>query len=349
MIDVLLLYNEPLLPEDHRDAESEHTVVDVAKYIGEILGTNGYAPRLFGLGQNPADLLRELDARRPDVIVNLFEGNPDNTETESYVAGLLEWKGIPFTGSPMRALCLCRPKHLAKLLLKGAGLPTAGFFVIDQLPVPESPLEFPVIAKLACQDASVGIDQTSVCTNQAELENRVDYLMREYGPPIMIEEYISGREINVALLELPELEYLPPAEILFPEEKPGQWAIVTYPAKWDPDHIDYKTTPPKFPADLPPRLAKKVGELAVKAYRTVGCRDYARVDFRIRNGKPYILEVNPNPEISDEAGFAHSLASANLVYIDFILRLVDNARKRAAAPPPALQPERSDAPAALTS
>src|SRR5439155_23254399 len=120
------------------------------------------------------------------------------------------------TGSPMRALAMCRAKHQANGLLRGAGLPTAPSFVVDALPVPRSTVSFPVIAKPACQDASVGLAHESVCSSQAELNRRVHYLLETYGPPVLVEEYIRGREFNIALLELPKLEALPPAEILFP-------------------------------------------------------------------------------------------------------------------------------------
>lgn len=330
MTQVLLLYNQPQLPRDHPDAEAEHTVLDVAHGIEMILGRHGARPRLFALGQDPRDLWRELEERRPDVVVNLFEGNPDNTETESYVAGLLEWKGIPFTGSSMRALTVCRAKHLAKGLLQGAGLPTPESFVVESLPLPESRLELPVIAKLACQDASVGIHQASVCTNFLQLEERVRYLLDTYGPPVLVEEYIPGREFNVALLELPELQSLPPSEIVFPPERPGYWPILTYDGKWKPGQPEYDETPPRCPADLAPRLAKRLDELARQAYRLMGCRDYARVDFRVRGAEPYILEVNPNPDISPDAGFVTCLGAIGIQYEQFVVRLVEHARTRRA-------------------
>jgi D-alanine-D-alanine ligase len=329
MTRVLLLYNQPLLPVDHPDAQSEHTIVDVAQKMQTILARAGFEPRLFPLGRDPVPLLQELDQRRPDVVVNLFEGNLHNTETESYVAGLLEWKEVPFTGSPMRALAMCRAKHQANHLLRGAGLPTAPSFVVDALPVPRCALAFPVIAKPACQDASVGLSHESVCEDQAELNERVDYLLATYGPPVLVEEYIGGREFNIALIELPALECLPPAEIIFPPERPGLWSILTYKGKWAPGDPEYDDTPPKCPADVVPRLAQRLTALAKEAFRLMGCRDYARVDFRVRGKEIFVLEVNPNPDISDGAGFSNCLRAARIRYPHFIVRLVKNALKRA--------------------
>jgi D-alanine-D-alanine ligase len=134
---VLVLYNKPLLPKDHPDAESEHTIVGIAETLADILAKDGFRTELMGLGRDPALLWNTLRATRPAVVFNLFEGSLDDTETESYVAGLLEWSGIPYTGSPPQALSLARAKHTTKMVLRAAGVPTAPFMVVDQLPVSE--------------------------------------------------------------------------------------------------------------------------------------------------------------------------------------------------------------------
>jgi D-alanine-D-alanine ligase len=341
---ILVLFNQPLLPEDHPDADSEHTIVGIADAMSKILLEAGFHVRRLGLGSNPTALSAELSRHRPDLVFNLFEGNLDNTETESYVAGLLDWAGIPYTGSPFRALVLARAKHQTKFLLKGAGLPTADFLVVHELPCPPCTLEYPVIVKPAMQDASVGLDQESVCTNQFQVDQRVEYILATYGAPVLVEEYIPGREFNVALTELPELKYLPPAEIIFPTDKPGTWSILTYAGKWKPGTADYDTTPGNYPADISPATARKLGQLAIKAYRLLGCRDYARVDFRMKaSGKPYILEVNPNPEISDHAGFSGCLASGTFPHDEFIVRLIQQGLGRRNAPKPTFAPVRPDA------
>jgi D-alanine-D-alanine ligase len=341
---VLILYNQPELPKDHPDFFSEHSVVEIAEDMATIVRKEFRVAQL-ALKQDPTILWKELHKLRPDVVFNLYEGTLQDTESESYVAGLLEWSGIPFTGSPLSTLSLARAKHTAKLLLRGARLPTADFFVVDQLPVPECTLGWPVIVKPAKQDASVGMTQDSVCTDQFQLEQRVRYILETYGAPVIVEEYIRGREFNVALLEMPELQYLPPAEIVFPDERPGFWPILTYDGKWRPGTPDYDGTPPKFPAEISPAMKRKLGRIAMQAFRLFGCRDYARVDFRMRDdGKPFILEVNPNPEISAEAGFAGCLGSATVTYDEFILRLVRHAMSRKNQPRPTFAPQRAGSP-----
>src|SRR5918911_725330 len=198
---VLILYNEPVLPADHPDADSEYEILYTVGEVHQVLAGAGYEVRRLGVSRDPAALLAGLREHRPDVVFNLFEGLADCADTEAHVAGLLEWLGVAFTGSPAQALRLARRKHLTKRLLRGAGLATAGFFVVEGLPVPECPLEWPVIVKPATQDASVGLDQGSVVTDQGRLEERVAQLLGAYGPPVLVEQFIPGREFNVALVE----------------------------------------------------------------------------------------------------------------------------------------------------
>ena len=326
---VLILYNEPVLPGDHPDSESEHEILDTVAAVRRHLDDAGFPVEQLGVSTDPAALLAGLDEHRPDVVFNLFEGTADQGQTEAFVAGLLEWKGIPFTGSPSHTLGLARNKHLTKHLFQGAGLPTPPFLVVEDLPVPESPLPWPVIVKPATQDASVGLDQGSVVTAPAELDERVAWLLRTYGPPVLVEEFIRGRELNVALVETPELEMLPISEILFVDQAPGYWPIVTYDAKWRPGSRDYESTPALYPAKVSPRLGRRLAGLAKAAFRLLGCRDYVRVDFRVRpSGKPYLLEVNPNPDFNPTAGLAGGLASAGLTHGQFTADLVWHALAR---------------------
>jgi D-alanine-D-alanine ligase len=325
---VVILYNEPVLPADHRDADSEHEILFTVEQVEKVLVPEGYHVSRLGVKRNPSVLLDGLRQLRPDAVFNLFEGLADQTETEAHVAGLLDWMRVPYTGSPYQTLCLARSKHVTKQLLRGAGLPTADFLVVEHLPVLLNPLAWPVIVKPATQDASVGLDQGSVVTDQDTLEARVAYLLQEYGPPVLVEEFIRGREINVGLIEAPDLRVLPPSEVLFTSKDPSRWPIVTYDAKWKPGSVDYEETPPRYPAEVTPRLRARLSELAARAFRLLGCRDYARVDFRVRAGRPFILEVNPNPDFSPTAGLSGGLESAGLTHAAFTRELIRRALLR---------------------
>ena len=325
---VLVLYNEPILPADHPDAESEHEVMETVDVVSGFLRHAGFEVSQLGVGHDPAALFRALQRDRHDVVFNLFEGIADHGATEAHAVGLLEWLGIPYTGSPSHTLSLARNKSLTKLLLQGAGLPTPPFFVVESVPVPPCTLEWPVIVKPATEDASVGLDQGSVVTDQKGLDDRVGFLLQQYGPPVLVEQFIRGREFNVGLIEAPDLCVLPPSEIIFADNGPDYWPIVTYDAKWRPASLDYKSTPPRYPATLSSRLAERLGCLARQAFRVLGCQDYARVDFRCRNGKPSILEVNPNPDFSPTAGMVGGLKSAGITHQQFTVELVQAALAR---------------------
>jgi D-alanine-D-alanine ligase len=326
---VLVLYNQPVLPADHPDADSEHEVLYTADVVAGHLTEAGFEVSRLGASRDPAPLLSGLRRARPDVVFNLFEGLADHYGTEAHAAGILEWLGIPYTGCPFQTLCVARDKPMTKRLLRGAGLPTADFFVVEEGPVEECPIEWPVIVKPGSQDASVGLDQNSVVTDLERLNERIAYLLDTYGPPVLVEEFIRGREFNVGLIESPELRPLPVSEIVFVDQGPGYWPIVTYDAKWKPGSRDYEATPAKYPAEVSPRLAHRLHGLAKQAFRLLGCRDYARVDFRVRpNGKPCVLEVNPNPDFSPTAGLAGGLESAGLTHAQFTLELVHAALAR---------------------
>jgi D-alanine-D-alanine ligase len=326
---ILVLYNDPVLPADHPNAESEREVLETAAFVDRTLRAADFEVSRLPIAHDPTELFAGLKAAKPDAVFNLFEGTADDSRTEAYVAGLLEWLGIPFTGCPAQALTLAKDKQLTKTLLQGAVLPTPAFFAVERLPVPSCPLEWPVIIKPAMQDASVGLDHGSVVTDQPRLEERVRALLRSYGPPVIVEEYIAGRELNVALVEIPELRALPISEIMFVDTDPDSWPIVTYDAKWKPSSRDYQATPPRYPATVAPELAETLVDIASRAFRLLGCRDYARVDFRVRpSGKPYVLELNPNPDFHPTAGFAGGLASAGITHAQFTVDLVRSALSR---------------------
>ena len=275
----IVLFNQPVLDAHHPDADSEHEILFTADAVERALSDSGFTVGKLGISHDPAALVRGVQRFQPDVVFNLFEGTGDDGNNEAYAAGLLHWLKIPFTGCPAQTLYLARNKAApAKHFLRlRPGLPTPDFFVVEDGNVPECTLDWPVIVKPALQDASVGMDQGSVVCNREDLTLRVASLLDRYGPPVLVEEFIRGRELNVAVVELPDLAVLPISEILFIENKPGFWPIVTYDAKWRPESEDYVATPPLYPAKVSPRLGKRLGEIATAAFRLTGCRDYARI------------------------------------------------------------------------
>jgi D-alanine-D-alanine ligase len=326
---VLILYNQPVLATDHPDAASEHEILYTIEAVHTALTEARFTVARLGVSHDPLTLIQGVKKFKPDVVFNLFEGTGDDGSNEAYAAGLLQWMNVPFTGCPAETLHLARNKPLTKRILRSAGLPTADCVVLEDGDISDCALEWPVIVKPGKQDASVGLDQGSVVTDREQLEQRVLHLLDRFGPPVLVEEFIPGRELNVSLVELPELTVLPISEILFVGPNPGLWPIVTYDAKWRPESEDYIATPPKYPADVSPRLTKRLNHIAKEAFRLTGCRDYARVDFRVKpSGRPYVLEVNPNPDFSPDAGFSGTFQAMGLGHSGVAVQMVRNALAR---------------------
>lgn len=327
---VLILYNEPVLPLDHPDAASEHDVLYTVEVVTKLLTQGGLTVEPFGAPPDPAALIPGLRARAYDVVFNLYEGRGDLGNTEAFVAGTMEWLRIPFNGSPAQAMILARNKPVTKHLLVGAGISTPEFLVTDG-PLPPNGMGWPVIVKPAREDASVGIDQGSVVTNDRDLRDRVDFILARYGPPALVERFIHGREIHASLCELGDTDdptVLPFAEILFEKTETGRWPIYSYDAKWKETSRDHLLTPIDVPVPLPWDVTERLTRAAKKLYRLLGCRDFARVDARLTaDGEVFVLECNPNPSITSLM-LKYGLESANWTESRFLCHMARRAAAR---------------------
>ena len=326
---VAVLYNTPVLPEDHPDRESEADVVAVAEAITEILKCSGLDAWTVAAQHPLGQLIVDLSEKIPDVVFNLIEGFGGGSGGEAHVTGVLELLGLAYTGCPPEAMSLGRSKGRTKAVLRGFGLPTARFEIIR----PDRPMDrwdgpWPVIVKPESEDASLGIDQGSVVESPEALNEAIARLRATHAGDVLIEAYLPGREFNVGVIALPTLEALPVAEIVY-NTLPGSWPILTYDAKWALGSVEDRGSVPACPALIDDKLAGELGELAKRAFRAVGCRDYARVDFRLdASGRPMILEVNPNPDIGPTAGWARALLASGRDYGITLARLVDQAWTR---------------------
>jgi D-alanine-D-alanine ligase len=287
--------------------------------VAGVLSREGFRPMLMPVKRCLPTLVERLRRTRPDVVVNLCEGFAGRPSFEAQVAGVLELMGIPFTGNPSAALFLCQDKFRAKAVLKAWGLPVARGWLAataDELP---RQARFPLIVKPNAEDASIGIGPDSVVRSRAALRRQTARLVKRYGRPALIEEYIDGREFYVPVVEdAAGLYPLPISEIMFRDLPKSLPRIVGYDAKWKPACAWYRRTEPVCPARITTALAGRLNKMALAACKALGVRCYARVDFRVdRLGRPFILEVNPNPDASLDAGWAQSLAAAGIAFQSF--------------------------------
>jgi D-alanine-D-alanine ligase len=329
---VTVLYNAPILPPGHPDAIAEADVSDVANCIAAALGASGFTTSLLAAGPPIDALLRSLRATEPDVVFNLIEGFAGSGVGATLVTGMIELAGLAFTGCPSEALCWCLSKSRAKGLLRGLGLPTAPFLVIEPgARVSEWCGPWPVMVKPDAEDASLGIDQRSVAADRAALVEQVASIRTRYGGRVLLEAYLPGREFNVGVLALPDPEPLPVAEVVYATE-PGTWPILTYESKWVVGSPADLSSPVRCPAPIDADLARVLGDLAVAAFRATGCRDYGRVDLRLdARGDPMILEVNPNPDLGPAAGWARAVMTSGRDYGATLAALARQAQARGPA------------------
>lgn len=336
---VLILYNRPVLPPDHPDRGSEDDVLYSVKVVRDSLKVGRFPVDEYGVDDSPGGvtgLLARLTRRDYDLVFNLYEGAADRSVTEVYLAGLLEWLNVPYTGCPAHTLSLARSKPLAKRLFAAAGIGTPEFVLVSSVAdLPADPVGYPAIVKPADEDASVGVDQEAVVTSDAELRARVRYVMEQYGPPVLVERYVAGRELQVSLIDLHgtgEPVMLPPTEIAFTPTAERAWPVYTYTAKWDEQSVEFKHAQVLVGVELPADLLAALEATAKRAYHTLGARDYARVDTRVTpDGRVYVLEVNPNPSITSLM-IDEGLPAVGFTYDQFIAALVRNAVSRPAAP-----------------
>jgi D-alanine-D-alanine ligase len=302
---ILVLFNKPVLPPNHPEAGSEYDILETVADTAKILVAAGFGVRQLGIDRDPRPLLDELRDYPPLAIFNLFEGLATHPGTEVSAAALLEWLGVSFTGCPSSALVWGRDKIRTKHLLAAAGLPTAPYAVVEDEPVAEWTGGWPAIVKPALQDASVGIDQGSVVTSQEELTARVRLLLDGYGPPVLVEKFVTGREFLVHVVEAgpgAAPRALPASEIAYTSDKSDRWPVYTFTAKWDEGSDEFKAAKVVAPVALPPDVFARAADLATRAFRLLQCRDYARLDLRTdADGTFYVLEVNPNPYLNSLA------------------------------------------------
>lgn len=311
---------------------SEVGVIEQKEDIQGALDSLGYETSIFNMSDDLDRFLAYLKAMQPDIIFNMVECLGDDAIHEMHVAGIYELLGFTYTGAGPFTLGTCLNKPRAKEILSYNGIPTAKFFVCDDLKkliADDIDLAYPLFVKPSNEDASVGIDNKSVVNTFQELKDRVGHILRKFNEPAIVEEYIDGRELNVGIIGNKKPIVLPISEIDFsglPDDYPK---IVTYDAKWMEGTIEYTGTQGKCPAQLNPSVEEKVREMALRAYQLMGCRDYARVDIRLtKNNKPYVLEVNPNPDLSDDAGFYRSARTHGLTYAETIGKIVEFAIER---------------------
>jgi D-alanine-D-alanine ligase len=327
---VVVLYNDPVNDEEPSEVGVLGEVEDVVTAVQSL----GRSVESVSISRETlAPVLASLEARREDTLVfNLCEGLNGQPKHEPLLAGLLEFHGIRFTGNASTTLSWALNKQVASAILRFSGVNTPESRVFRAAPDPAEVegISFPVIVKPVREDGSLGITADAVVRTAPELRARVGWVLETYQQPALVERYLPGREFNLSVIgEGADACVLPVEEIVFKGYRPGEPRLLSHDAKWNTGSHDDVRTIPTCPALVDEELRTALASLALSAYGTFECRGYARIDTRLdTKGTPFVIDVNPNPDISRVAGLALAAKHAGFSYEEFVNTIMEAAWKR---------------------
>ena len=330
---VVVIYNRDF---EGADADPENKaredIKDIADHVIAILESKGCSAVGLGITEDIFGALSALGEMRPDVVFNLCESIGGDNRFEPLLPMLMDREGFAYTGSGPLSLTLALHKHKAKEVLRARGVTTPEAVFLTAPDTSAVTLPFPLIVKPSREDASVGINRDSVVWTRAALDQRVAHVLTRYNQPVLVERYIEGREIYVSMLGSHKgpPQVFPFYEIDFSEMPADRPKIVSFEGKWVETSEEYRGTKPVRCLDLSPELHARITATALTAFDARELRDYARVDIRLAaDGVPYVIDVNPNCDLSDVAGgFSKAAKAAGLSYEQVICHIVELALGR---------------------
>lgn len=308
-VPVVVLYN---LEPEWTSSEKEEVVSQTAR-LGDALAGRGHPVTLLPLTDDDLGFHLKAFESGKNIVFNWCEALPGQKNSEWLVARQLEIMGFTFTGADAEALILAQDKFRVKQFLEQAGISTPAWRVFSSADSPDWK-RFPAIVKPVNEHCSTGINADSVVLNSHQLKERISMVIAQYGQPALVEDFIDGREFHVSVLGNEDLTVLPIAEMDFSFFKNVQDRLCSYDAKFTPGSEHYEKIETLLPAPLAEKEFRELDNVCRRAYRAIGCRDYARLDVRLREGIFYVLDVNPNADISYDASMACAAEQAGISY-----------------------------------
>jgi D-alanine-D-alanine ligase len=320
---VVVLYNV-----DPSWTPAETTVVtDAVGQLVKALTAEGH--RVFDAPVTSADLAATLSSFDPcsHIVFNCCEELPGIPKSDVQAAMILERLGYTYTGSPPEALSLSWDKAAVKARLAEHGVPTPYGQVVDTATI-EGWNRFPAIVKPALEHCSVGVDSNAVVLDEKALHKRVAYVRDVLAQPVLVEDFIDGREFHVTLWGNGRVEILPPAEMDFSAFTDVRDRLCTFDSKFTPGSRHYEGIELRIPASIADAELATLRQTSVAAYGLLGCRDYARIDLRQRDEVFYVLDVNPNADFSPDTSLSYAAEAAGMGYGGFARRIIQLAGAR---------------------
>jgi len=321
--DIIVLVHTDLVPDEsikEKDLDRFKTPWLTEYDVITQLRKEKHNIRVVGLYDELEPLLSEIKRQKPDIVFNLLEEFNNDSKMEYNLVALLELLGISFTGCNSKGLAIAKDKALSKKILKHHHIGTANFYTLPKNKKKKIPktVKFPLIVKCLFEEASLGISQASVVNNVEKLNERVQFIHEKLDQDAIIEEFIEGREMFVGVIGNKQLKTLPVWELSFENTDSPEKEIYSQRAKWNEKYRKRKGITTQE-AKLDSILENKITKICKKVYQVLNLTGYARIDMRVSSdGKIYILEANPNPNIASDDEFAKSALHAGIKYSELI-------------------------------
>lgn len=325
-LKVLVLMHEELVPPDNLSGLSEKDV-DPVKTEYDVLWALeqlGHEARAVGVHDDLGVIRSAIHEFRPDIVFNVLEEFHGVTVYGQAVISYLELMRQSFTGCNPRGLVLAHDKLLTKKILTYHRIPNPRCVVFPRGRAFRRPSRatYPLIVKSSFEDASLGIAQASIVSNDEKLRERVAFMHDTYGTDVMAEEFVEGRELYLGLMGNARVRTFPVWEMKFNRWPEGAPRIATEKVKWDHRYQrarDIRTEA----AELPDDVRRRVERIGRQVYKALGLSGYARLDLRLTgDGRVYVIEANPNPDLAHDEDFAESARAGGLEYPQLIERIL---------------------------
>lgn len=332
-LHIALIYNASTtgaaaLPEDRSSMADLRRMI---RLIARSLRSLNHTVTILPLAHDLFAFQRKLKRLNPDVVFNQYDDVVHGALYEMRVSALVRMMGYPMTGSPALALGLTRYKYMCASLLAGAGIPVPPNTTLLETisAVRQHKWKFPLIVQPSQEHAGIGLERDSVVSSKEALRTKVKHILQAYQQPALTQHFLPGREFNVGIIGGARLRVLPLAEVDYSALPPELPPIMSYAAKWVETSTEYQRTSVICPALVEPVLARKIGEVALRAFRAVGGRGYGRVDMRLdETEQPCVLEVNCNPCLDEGMGLARAASRAGMTYPQLLQAIVRAALER---------------------
>jgi len=328
-IVVLFNHETKLARGEGKDLIALQDTISTTHYICNALISLGYQTSLISVTDSLADLAFQLSKLSPSYtfIFNNCDGFAGRNLGAVQVLRIVENMGFCHTGASADVIAQCIDKSRAKNSLLNEGLPTPAFRVFGH-PSEACTLRFPAIVKPLTEDGSIGIDDQSVVSNTEELQRRIEYILKSYDQPALVEEFIVGREFAVSLWGNENLEILPIYEEDYSKIEDPLKHLLTFDSKWIESSWYYHEIEIRCPAILSRKEENYIKQISTRTYYTLSLRDFARFDIRYDGQTAYVVDANELPDLSPDAGFTRTAMVAGYSYEDIIEKILHFALKR---------------------